>query len=491
MFFSAILLILFLSIYIFFNWKNKHAYIFAMRFICILAAVSVGIIYMSKVASYDYSNNIDYMIYTWIKSTKISLHRISGIYNICFAAIMFMSLLLINMVKKQKITVFILLCIPIIFFFVWTDYNTVQYIYILKHTVGNSGLINTIIANGDILCRSIFMGYIFLPYMFIATEIIKTKIYVKRNQLILMGCCQLVIDVYIYLTFILGEFRAIWFENTGVSMVPINQVDTESFLPMSNILWFIVLIVIAILWIKNPFKSVPTIMNGEIVKTAKSVNKNTSMLLHIYKNAFFGAGQQFDLIKLNLEDNKPDKAMISADMGLNIINKYMDMLEKTLALLRGVDMNFENLNIQECINQALSMVEMPDNVILKREIYSDSTPVCGDYSGMVEAFVNLFANAVEAMKDIPRTPEITIKIISETDFHMICIRDNGKGIKKQKKDEVFQLFYSTKPKSQGSGIGLYYVQNVVKKHFGKIRVISKENEFTEFQMVLPVYQSVQ
>ena len=68
---------------------------------------------------------------------------------------------------------------------------------------------------------------------------------------------------------------------------------------------------------------------------------------------------------------------------------------------------------------------------------------------------------------------------------MIIIRDNGIGISPENIDKIFQPFYSTKPKNMCGGMGLSYVKKVIQRHGGEIRVLSRQNEFTEFQIVLP------
>jgi signal transduction histidine kinase/ligand-binding sensor domain-containing protein len=68
----------------------------------------------------------------------------------------------------------------------------------------------------------------------------------------------------------------------------------------------------------------------------------------------------------------------------------------------------------------------------------------------------------------------------------ITVKDNGPGINKNIVDKIFQPFFTTKPTGQGTGLGLSLSYDIIKAHGGIITVNSKENEGTEFIIILPV-----
>jgi two-component system NtrC family sensor kinase len=69
----------------------------------------------------------------------------------------------------------------------------------------------------------------------------------------------------------------------------------------------------------------------------------------------------------------------------------------------------------------------------------------------------------------------------------IHIWDNGTGIPKKLLGRIFQPFFTTKPTGQGTGLGLSLSYEIITKgHGGRIKVESKEGEFTEFVIQLPV-----
>jgi signal transduction histidine kinase len=68
----------------------------------------------------------------------------------------------------------------------------------------------------------------------------------------------------------------------------------------------------------------------------------------------------------------------------------------------------------------------------------------------------------------------------------ISIKDNGTGIPEKVVEKIFQPFFTTKPTGQGTGLGLSLSYDIIKAHGGTLKVETKENEYTEFIISLPV-----
>lgn len=107
-------------------------------------------------------------------------------------------------------------------------------------------------------------------------------------------------------------------------------------------------------------------------------------------------------------------------------------------------------------------------------------------------FLNIANNAFYALREkAQREPDFKseLKISSTLKGNMVELRikDNGIGIPKEKIDKIFQPFFTTKPSGQGTGLGLSMSYDIItKSHQGKIEIQSKENEFTEFIIQLPL-----
>lgn len=114
----------------------------------------------------------------------------------------------------------------------------------------------------------------------------------------------------------------------------------------------------------------------------------------------------------------------------------------------------------------------------------DSDPegvvLSADAEQLEQVFINLFTNAVEAMKG---RGELIVTVLPAANAVKINIADTGPGVPRDAADKIFEPFYTTKDK--GTGLGLAIVFNIIKKHGGDITVESEEGKGTTFEITLP------
>ena len=98
---------------------------------------------------------------------------------------------------------------------------------------------------------------------------------------------------------------------------------------------------------------------------------------------------------------------------------------------------------------------------------------------------NLLSNAIKYRRyDIKRS-YITVEAWVDAKQAHLKIADNGEGIAESSVDHIFDMFYRASERSEGSGLGLYIVKDVVEKLGGTITVRSKPGQGTTFSLTLP------
>jgi two-component system NtrC family sensor kinase len=107
--------------------------------------------------------------------------------------------------------------------------------------------------------------------------------------------------------------------------------------------------------------------------------------------------------------------------------------------------------------------------------------------------LNLFTNAFYAVQQRQKIdgaefkPTVTVSTAIEKKFITVKVKDNGTGIPEHIKDKIMQPFFTTKPTGEGTGLGLSMSYDiVVKAHNGTITIDTKEGEYTEFTVKLPL-----
>ena len=123
----------------------------------------------------------------------------------------------------------------------------------------------------------------------------------------------------------------------------------------------------------------------------------------------------------------------------------------------------------------------------------DLTKINGIGQDLGRVLLNLFNNAFYAVNQKKKNlgddykPEVTVTTLTENGQVVIKVKDNGVGMPEHIKEKIMQPFFTTKPTGEGTGLGLSLTYDmVVKGHGGKIDVNTKEGEFTEFIVSLPI-----
>jgi signal transduction histidine kinase len=109
-----------------------------------------------------------------------------------------------------------------------------------------------------------------------------------------------------------------------------------------------------------------------------------------------------------------------------------------------------------------------------------------DTNAFRSSLINILENAVDAcLEDIHREGHQIEFITEATQDHIIFkIQDDGIGMDKETKENLFTLFFSTKGKS-GTGLGLFISNKVIEQHGGWIDVFSEPGKGTRFEIQMP------
>ncbi len=108
-----------------------------------------------------------------------------------------------------------------------------------------------------------------------------------------------------------------------------------------------------------------------------------------------------------------------------------------------------------------------------------------DPNQLLEVFINLIINAVDAM---PRGGELrtSTRLLADESAVEIRVSDTGHGISGEDLERVFDPFFTTKEAGKGTGLGLAVIYGIIDRHNGTINVESEIGKGTTFIIKLPV-----
>lgn len=145
---------------------------------------------------------------------------------------------------------------------------------------------------------------------------------------------------------------------------------------------------------------------------------------------------------------------------------------------------------------------LPANIELITELQSGLPMASADSVQIHQVIMNLVTNAAHAMKG--KGGQISINLshvmihsrdtrlsaeLLPGEYLMLTVSDTGTGMEKEIQDRIFDPFFSTKPASEGTGIGLSVVHGIIKSHEGAITVFSEVGKGTIFSIFLPTSEA--
>ena len=222
-------------------------------------------------------------------------------------------------------------------------------------------------------------------------------------------------------------------------------------------------------------------------------------------------------IKNPLSGIKGAAQLLKGSKAYEDMREYIDLIIKETNRLNSVLYDylsvsrrpvFTNVNIHEIIEHALKVMEpnIKDNGILLEKSYDPSLPnINADAGKLLQVFINLIKNAVEAMDKSSLYKKILISTKPASEYMVVydsggtgkkqskpkkqrwmivSFEDTGRGIPQEELSKIFLPFYTLK--EGGSGLGLALSRKIIKDHGGIIRVKGNPGKGAMFNIYLPL-----
>lgn len=199
---------------------------------------------------------------------------------------------------------------------------------------------------------------------------------------------------------------------------------------------------------------------------------------------------------LKSRDVAPEKQREFYDVMLADSDRLLNTVDQVLSASKSGDRkkryDVEELDLGMLLEDSAAIVRTRYNLdpaAIRISEASEEVSVVGDAEELQTAFINLLDNAV---KYSPDEAKVSVRIKQSTLRNKVdvVVRDNGIGIEPADLKRIFKRFYRVpqggSKKVKGTGLGLFIVRSIIKKHGGSIRAESKgEGRGSTFVIQLP------
>lgn len=225
---------------------------------------------------------------------------------------------------------------------------------------------------------------------------------------------------------------------------------------------------------------------GRQLKTADrltAISKLTGGVAHEVKNPLNAMLMHVELAKMKLNhgdyDLQPQMDVISTEI------LRLDRVVKTfLDFTKPVALNLSEVPLSSFVNDIADLARLQaeaGGIELVVTQTADTVAITVDVDLIKQALLNIVVNAIEAM---PQGGQLKIDSGVRADYAEIRIADTGPGIPPEVRENIYNLYFTTKP--QGSGIGLAMTFQIIQLHDGRINFSSEPGKGTTFTVDLPL-----
>lgn len=217
------------------------------------------------------------------------------------------------------------------------------------------------------------------------------------------------------------------------------------------------------------------------IEKEKELRRSLFKVTHEIKNPIAVCKGYLDMLDVHNEKKLQKYIPIVKDE----INRTLILMDDFLDYTK-IKIQREELDIYfllEEMEESLKSLFKDKNIVSKFSIPEEELYIMGDYNRLKQVFINLLKNAVEA-KDEEKENHYIRVTAEELDHEvLITIEDNGIGMDEETLHHMSDMFFTTKTKGSGLGVGLS--KEIIELHHGSLIYQSKKGVGTRVKLTLP------
>jgi PAS domain S-box-containing protein len=217
-----------------------------------------------------------------------------------------------------------------------------------------------------------------------------------------------------------------------------------------------------------------------------AMGRLTSQIAHELNNPLYGIMNTLELLKTEVSPQSKRRKVL--EMALSETVRLSELLRKMLSFSRPDQEEKQAVDLNTVVDEILLLHEkqlQENDIKIKTSFAGELPPIMASKNQLRQVFLNLVANARDAMPD---GGTLSVKTHSDKTNVKIEIGDTGVGIKEEHLKRIFDSFFTTKDSIKGVGLGLSVCYGFIKDLGGDIQVRSAVGTGTTFTITLPILE---
>ena len=180
-----------------------------------------------------------------------------------------------------------------------------------------------------------------------------------------------------------------------------------------------------------------------------------------------------------------EEATAAAMRIVNDGSRATEIIDRLRSLYKKSPPRRELVGVNEIIRDMAELLRAEANqyaISIRTDLVADPPKITADRVQLQQVFMNLMLNAIEAMKETGGVLTVMTQVGQDGQL-LISVSDTGIGLPKEKTQQIFDAFFTTKP--QGSGMGLSITRSIVESHGGRLWATPNNGRGATFHFTLP------
>jgi len=233
----------------------------------------------------------------------------------------------------------------------------------------------------------------------------------------------------------------------------------------------------------------------------EAIGTLASGIAHDFNNILLAIMGYAEIALINTRAGQSSEKHIQE--ALKACERAKEMVHQILTFGRETEIDRKPVQVKTVVKEVLKLLRasLPATIEIRQNLTSESL-ILANPTQVYQVVMNLGNNAAQAMPDGSGTIDVNL-VDMELDevfvssrhgltagrYQMLEVADNGSGMTAGQLKRIFEPYYTTKPRGQGTGLGLSVVHGIVKNTGGVISAYSEPGRGSTFKVFFPIFES--